>query len=447
MQNPLNDDELYVLARTLFPIFRSITGEGIRESAALIGEHISLRKHSIATGTRVFDWKIPQEWAVRSGQLRRARDGKVLIDIRDNPLHLLNFSEPFSGEVGLEELLSHLHTSDSRPDAIPYVTSYYEGRWGFCVTEDFRKSLGAEVYEVSIDVEKNNGKLNYWTGFLPASRPTNKTVLLSTYLCHPNLGNNELSGPIALVALIKMLKARSRRFNYLYYVGPETIGALAFLRKIPRALLGFLVGGIVLTCLGGPNQQIRFKHSRKWGLGEKPLFDRTAELFAARAATEFCTGSFDPAEGSDERQYCSPGLNLPVIQAARTPYGTYSEYHTSADDFDYMNFAHVLQSAEHLDTFLRFAELSGDRPRARVNKGEPFLSSRGLYPTLNVGGKRVRESSSLPNLRRFVSLADGSMDFSQLVSRLQLSPREALEIVEALVKAGLLSARWSKAAR
>lgn len=447
MPETLTLEKLHALAQSLFPIFRSITGDGIRESADLIAKYIPLRRHSIATGREVYDWSIPPEWSVKHAKLNRKSDGKLLVDAGTNPLHLLNFSDPFQGEVELEELLDHVFTSAARPTAIPYVTSYYQNRWGFCTTEEFKQSLSPGKYLVSIDVEKKPGNLNYWTAFLPASVPTSRTVLLSTYLCHPNLGNNELSGPIALVWLYNQLRARRRRFNYLVYVGPETIGSLAFLKQKNTLFWRSIIGGIVLTCLGGPASGLRFKHSRRSTQGEYTLFDEVAKLFSKYSPLEFATEGFDPTEGSDERQYCSPGFNLPVIQAARTPYGKYPEYHSSDDNFEFMNFENVVASAESLNDFLRFAEVLEKKPRVNVLHGEPFLSKRGLYPTMNIGGKIANPVANLSKIREFISYADGKLSLRELVALLEIAPADALEIIDTLVDARLLPEKWRAAER
>ena len=310
----------------LFPLCRSITGPGLRESLAIFSEHMPLEMHSIPSGERVLDWTVPLEWSAEGATLR-GPDGDIVCDFRDNNLHLVNYSSPYVGGIALDDLQEHLHSLPHLPDAIPYVTSYYNLRWGLCLTHRQRAALAPGEYFVDIKSSLVPGELNFATCSLPGE--SEEIVLLTSYLCHPSMANNELSGPLALLRVYEYLKAMPRRhFTYMFLLCPETIGSIAFLSRFDRVIRPRLRGGMVFTCLGGHRNALSFKTSRRDWLDQPSSIDRLARLFAERHPNRFEIRPFTPTSGSDERQFCSPGFKNPMIQVARTVNNQFSEFHT-----------------------------------------------------------------------------------------------------------------------
>lgn len=432
----LSTDDLRSLAEELFPIPRSICGPAFRESVELLKPYIPLQEHKVPSGSAIFDWVAPEEWELHSAKLIDP-EGTVIVDSDVSSLHVVNFSESFSGTIDLEQLQPHLYSLPNRPQAVPYVTSFYEPRWGFCLSQIQRDSLKPGKYRVEIRASKFKGNLSFYTTDIPAESPTNRSVLLSTYLCHPSLGNNELSGPLVLVQLFQLLKARRGRVNYRFLVAPETIGALAYLSKESSDWLRDLESGLVLTCLGGPQDKMRVKLSRRAWLGEPTLPDEVSRDFERYDPTKFRVSEFDPSEGSDERQFCSPGFNLPFVQIARTIYGSYPEYHNSGDTLEYMNISAVEASADSIIGLLGAMELAPLTARSLVQLGEPFLSPRQLVPSLNVGGQV--EDNEIAKIRFGVlSLADGRYTVQEIWRKLNVHPSDVAEQVSILEEAGLL---------
>lgn len=427
--------DLRQMAERLFPLARSITGPAIKQSAAIMSEIIPWTVSEIPSGEEIFDWQAPMEW-----ELIRARlwdpEGNVVLDSNESNLHVVNFSIPFSGVVSREELEHHLFTRPDLPDAIPYVTSYYRERWGLCLTERKKASLGAGDYRVEIKTRVFPGALCFWTARLDAHTETEETILVSTYLCHPSLGNNELSGPLGMATVFEELSQRFRSVNYLFLLAPETIGSLAFLRKSNDQELSRLVGGVVLTCLGGPSTRLSLKLSRSDWIGSPTMLDQVCSDLADLDQANFEVRGFDPSEGSDERQFCSPGFNLPVVQAARTVYGQYEEYHTSLDDLEFMDIEAVQKSAESISEILRVFEVANCFPVSNNPKGEPFLSKRRLYPDINYVGGIGDTSTSLR--MKLLSLSDGARTTREIWLMLGVSPVQVCDELQNLKTSGLI---------
>lgn len=303
---------LDTLFTRLFPILRSITGPGIEESMAVIGEYMPLDVCKVATGESVFDWEVPPEWICRAARLT-GPDGTVVADLAWSNLHVVNFAEAVDARMTLGDLQPHLFSLPDTPDAIPYVTSYYKRSWGFCLTDHVRRTLSPGVYHAYIDAGFRHGGVPLAQAVLPGD--TEDEVLISSYLCHPSLANNELSGPLTLLGLYLRLQAwPRRRLTYRFVLNPETIGSLCYLHLHHRKLRERMIAGLVLTCTGGPVQRLSYKESRR-GCG---LLDRLVRHLAANAPEHWAVRPFTPCSGSDERQYCSPGFDLPVGQLART---------------------------------------------------------------------------------------------------------------------------------
>jgi len=440
----MNYQQIDDLFDRLWPICRSITGPGISQSLEIMQDYIPITIKEVPTGTEVFDWIVPQEWELERATLR-TEDGEVILDTDISNIHVLNFSEPFSGVVTYQELEEHLYSDPSFPEAVPYVTSYYVPRWGLCISDKQRKSLRTDInYVVDIKTKKFDGFLRYGEYFLRGE--TTETILLTTYLCHPSLANNELSGPLALAAIYDKLKnQKNRKFSYRFVIIPETIGSISFLaQSLPKALSD-IVAGIVLTCLGGPSDKVSFKHSRKHWIGEDSLIDSVIEKVCDKDGSFYESRKFSPTGGSDERQFCSPAINLPVVQAARTVYGQYDEYHTNLDDKDFMRISSVVDSVEKIYLFLKIFELESSCLRSTVKGGEPMLGKRGLYPTVNSSLTRKMSDDGkfdgrdqLNLMLNVISLIDSKHRLSDIANKLDEPLSRVVHIIEELIEKGVV---------
>lgn len=432
--------ELNTIFDELWPICRSITGPGIKKSLDIISKYVPLEIKSVKSGTKVFDWTIPEEWELVNAKLED-EDGNVVINTDENNLHILNFSERHQGEYSFEELEPFLYTDSNMTSAIPYVTSYYKRRWGFCLSEDQKNNLDrTKKYKVNIDTNIYSGQLQYGEAFLAGK--SNETVLISSYLCHPSMANNELSGPLALIGLYNKIKQDGDRYyNYKFLLIPETIGSLAFLHNSLPGDLKKITAGIVLTCLGGPTEKLSIKKTRRAWLGENQKIDYIADLLQEFDFERFETREFSPTGGSDERQFCSPGINLPVVQIARTLYGEYPEYHTSLDTKEFMSIEKVAHSIELIGCFLDILEHASGKAISKIEIGEPMLSKYGLYPSINDPTSRERsgdnnydERNFLNNMLKVLSLIDGERDILEMSEFLRLSPIDICVIIQHLIK-------------
>lgn len=438
--------DLNALFDELFPICRSITGQGVRDSLNILKRYIPLEIKAVPSGTQVFDWRIPDEWNLQRATLT-APDGEIILDTAINNLHVLNYSIPFEGSMTLVELQPHLHSHQDLPDAIPYVTSYYQERWGLCLSQNQRDSLQNGVYHVSIKTSKQPGVLNYASCDLQGE--TEQTILLSSYLCHPSLANNELSGPLALVRLYEMLAAMPyRRYTYRFLLIPETIGSLTYLSQEGAKLHANMDAGMVLTCLGGCKESVSIKLSRRDWVGQACAVDELARVMNAVDPKSYALREFDPCNGSDERQFCSPQVNLPMVQAAKTVYGDYPEYHTSLDNKQLMTIEAVEQSARQIACFWQLYELRDQVLHHLIEAGEPQLGARDMYPTIN--GPRTAlmstdnqedQRSMLNLLLKVISLSDGTFNVLQVMSKLSCKPAQLLAVVQSLVDKQVIELR------
>ena len=439
----MNDQQLNNLFDRLWPICRSITGPGISESLEILREYVPFEINEIPSGKQIFDWVVPQEWALDRATLKTT-DGELIIDTLESNLHVLNFSEPFSGILTFDELDQHLYSIPHLPEAIPYVTSYYKATWGLCITENKRKTLRKDVnYLVDIKTRKYDGYLRYGDCLLEGD--TDDTFLITSYLCHPSLANNELSGPLALVSLYNNLKnEKKRKFTYRFVICPETIGSISFLASTPDSELKKIVSGLVLTCLGGPSNKISFKHSRKHWLDEVTPIDNLVEKFSTIEGDCFEEREFSPTSGSDERQFCSPSFNLPIIQAARTVYDAYSEYHTSQDNKEFMQIGSIKDSVQKLTLFLKSYELEHFHLTPTIRGGEPMLAKRDLYPSINSptnrhysNDEKLDNRDQLNLILNVISLIDGKHSLTDISDRLGIPYRHLVPVIEELIKKGV----------
>lgn len=392
-----NGKTMYQLAAKMFPICRSITGNGFRESLEMLRKAVpEIQVYEVPTGTTVFDWTVPKEWNIRGGGIYRLNGDKV-IDFKDSNLHIVGYSLPIDKVVSREELLEHVYTMPDQPDWIPYVTSYYKERWGFCMTENQKQTLTNEEYHVVIDSTLEDGSLTYGELIVPGQ--TDEEILFSSYLCHPSMANDDLSGPVVLTELMKyVLQMKDRRYTYRFVINPETIGAITYISRNLDALLKHVKAGFVLSCVGDDRTYSYL--ATKYG---DTLTDRVMQNVLKFHFPEYKKYSFLD-RGSDERQYGSAGVNLPVCGFCRSLYTRYPEYHTSADNMDLIS-PEGLQGAYDVMVKVIMA-LENNYHYTMTCQCEPQLGKRGLYPTISYRGSH----DSVNVIRDFTAYADGSHD-------------------------------------
>jgi aminopeptidase-like protein len=376
---------MYRLITELYPICRSITGNGVRETLRGIGKLIPLTTQEVATGTQVFDWMVPKEWNIRDAYIKDGQ-GRRVIDFKRSSLHVLNYSTPIYKKIALEELRGHMYSLPEHPDWIPYRTSYYKEDWGFCISHNELAALNDEEYEVCIDTSLENGQLTYGEYFLPGR--SSDEVLISCHICHPSLCNDNLSGIALVTFLASHLSALSLKYSYRFLFIPGTIGAITWL-SLNEEKSSKIRHGLVAACVGDAGRPT-YKRSRR---GDAEI-DKAAAHVLSHSGESYEILDFSPY-GYDERQFCSPGFNLPIGSLTRTPHGRFPQYHTSADNLD-------LVAPEHLaDSFrIYLGVLSVLENNARyVNlnpKCEPQLGRRGLYSA--IGGSPQSKSQELAML-------------------------------------------------
>jgi aminopeptidase-like protein len=365
------------LSTRLFPICRSLTGAGIRQTYDILSEYMPLERYDFPTGTSIYDWTVPREWNIRDAYIK-AENGERLVDFQQSNLHVVNYSAPISATLSFAQLEPHLHTLPDQPDAIPYLTSYYQEMWGFCLQHQRMKEFDrGESYQVCIDSSLEPGILQIADVVLPGE--TEDEIFFSTYCCHPSMANNELSGPLMATMLYRHLASLPhRRYTYRFFFGPETIGALAYLSLKNQELQAKMKCGFILTCCGdgGP---FTFKRPKQPCFGEREVLHVLKHL-----EHEHCVLDYFPT-GSDDRQYCSPGFNLPVMTLCRSIYARYPEYHTSLDDFGLVTEDSMSVTFEAYRRLLQVLE-QNHAYRNLKPFGEPFFSKYQLQDTL--GGIR-----------------------------------------------------------
>jgi len=412
----------------LWPITRSLTGNGNRESLKILSELIDLKITEVPSGTQCFDWNVPPEWNIKEAWIKDSKGNKI-VDFLENNLHILGYSEPFQGKLSFEELKPHLYTLPDQPDLIPYLTSYYKRRWGFCLKHNqFQKLDQNETYEVFIDSTLDeNGSMAIGEAIIKGN--SDEEILFSTYICHPSLASNELSGPLVSAFIYRILKEqKGLKYTYRFIFVPETIGSIYSLSIKGEHWKKHLKAGFVITCIGDDGK-FTYKRSR---IGNS-LPDRAVETILNQTETEFNIVDFFPS-GSDERQYCSPGFNLPVGSLMRTMYGTYPEYHTSADNKDYISFETMEKSVQK---YLNVIELI-EKNEKYINKMpycEPQLGKRGLYPTL---GSQKGTQDFVKAMMWILNLSDGTNDLITISEKSKISVKDLMPVVDKLIQNGIL---------
>lgn len=421
-----SDEELAkTLLSTLWPICRSIAGPGYRHSLEILDRVMPTRPLLFETGRRVLDWEVPEEWAPRAAWIE-APDGRRLADFADHSLHLVSHSVPIDAILTREALDPHLHSLPAEPEAIPYVTAYYERTWGFCLPHRERVALSPGDYRVHIDAERRPGFIQVGEAVLPGT--STREILLSTYLCHPSMANNELSGPVVTALLYRRLAAwPTRRLTVRFVVCPETIGAVCYLSERGEHLARHLDAGFVVTCVGG-HGLYTYKRSRH------------GHAIPDRAVAQLRMGvlsvPYDPTRGSDERQYGSPAYNLPVGSLMRMPYGEYPEYHTSLDTLTLTPPKALVEVVDLYETLVRW--IDGNVTWARVDgRGEPQLGRRGLYGGAGGQGEQPQDRRALLWL---LNLADGTRDLLAIAEQSGMSMDALLLAAETLAQSQLIRA-------
>lgn len=415
--------ELFEMVSALYPICRSITGNGLRESLRQLQNHVGLSLHEVPTGTQVFDWSVPKEWNIRDAYIKNGQGTRV-VDFQKNNLHVVNYSIPVREKMRLSDLRKHLFTLPETPDWIPYRTTYYKEAWGFCLTQRQLNGLVDGEYDVCIDASLESGHLTYAEYRIQGA--TNDEVLISCHSCHPSLCNDNLSGMAVATKLARHLTGLPLRYSYRFLWIPGTIGAITWL-ALNESILPRIKHGLVLSCVGDPGR-FNYKRSRR-GNAE---IDRVVGHVLRRTGEDFAISDFTPY-GYDERQYCSPGINLPVGCLMRTPNGKYPQYHTSADDLSLVKPEALAESLHRLLCIVRILE----KNHCYLNlnpKCEPQLGRRGLYRSMGgTGGSGFEEA-----LLWVLNLTDGAHSVLDIAERSGLEFSKLDQAAETLLKHGLL---------
>ncbi len=420
--------EIYELANTIFPICRSITGEGVRQTLKILSDYvgrdgIGFTVYEVPSGTEVFDWKVPKEWIIRAAYIED-RQGNRIIDMKNNNLHVMGYSIPVDKWVGLDELRKHVYTLPKQPGVIPYVTSYYKERYGFCMSEEQLHSLEAGEYHMYIDSELIDGSMTFAEAVIPGE--TKEEIMFSSYTCHPSMANNECSGPVVLAALMRYVNSmKKRKYTYRFVLNPETIGSLTYISRNLEHLKKRLAAGIILSCVGDDMDYSIVETKYANTLADKSL-KSVLETKQRLKIYSFLK------RGSDERQYNAPGVELPVVGFSRTKYCEFPEYHTSADNMQLISPQGLQGSYEAMVQWIACME-KNEKYQVTV-LGEPQLGKRGLFPTISKKGgyDGVRAMLNL------IAYADGKNDLFDIARIIGVPPFELLPIVEKLLENGLI---------
>ena len=440
-------NDMYELMERLYPITRSITGEGVRKTLKIFQDSIDLQIHEVATGTKVFDWTVPEEWNIDDAYIMN-KNGEKIVDFKKSNIHILQYSKKIEKKVGLEELKKHIFTLPEQPDTIPYRTSFYNKNWGFCMKHKEFLKLDDDEYAVNISSEHKDGSLTYGE-FLIKGESTDE-ILISTYVCHPSLCNDNLSGPVLSLFLAKYFSKQKLHYSIRFLFIPETIGAITWLARNEDNVKN-IKHGLVATCLGDSGNST-YKKTRD---GDN-IIDKIVEEVLIESGKPYKIMDFWPS-GSDERQYCSPGFNLPVGSLMRTPYDMFDEYHTSEDNLSFMN-------KESLrDSFLKYIAVIKkledyflvDIPKRKIpeNKNsannnpvfknlipkcEPQLGKRRIYD--EIGGIKKQDSLEQKKAIQWIlNLSDGKNSLRDIQARSGLNYDILLDMSELLLKKQLLS--------
>ena len=425
-------EKIYNFAKQIFPYCRSITGEGVRKTIADIksyiedGTNVVLDVHDILSGTQVFDWVVPKEWKIREAYIEDEY-GKHIVDMEVNNLHVVGYSTPIDQWVELEELKKYIYTEPAQPDVIPYITSYYKERFGFCMSEQQKNALAPGKYHMYIDSELFDGVLNYAETVIPGEEE--QEIFISTYFCHPSMANNECSGPALAAELIRFVASmEQRKYTYRFIFIPETIGSISYMSVDDHLahMQKTMIAGFNLSCVGD---------DRDYSIVESKyadtLADRVLKNVLHHHTDRYSVYSF-LKRGSDERQYNAPGVELPVVCYCRSKFGEYPEYHTSADDMGLVSPRGFQGSYEVMTQVIQAIEYN-QKYKSTV-LCEPQLGKRGLYPTLSRKGNH----NEINAMMDFIAYADGKADLIEISNRIGVPVNHLIPIIRRLQAAGLL---------
>lgn len=417
--------EAYELAAQLYPLPRSLTGDGVRQTLEVLRSYIPIEVREVQSGTEVLDWTVPREWKLRRAYIKHA-DGRTIVDSNQSNLHVLGYSTAAKGRFTLSELKPHLFTLPDQPALTPYRTSYHAENWGFCLPHSKLLELDEGPYDVLIDAEHFDGAMTYGELFLPGR--SEREVLLTTHICHPSLANDNCSGLAVLTLLARALMTRERQFSYRILMAPGTIGALAWLAANDRAV-NRITYGLVVSGLGDSGRPT-YKRSRQ---GDAAI-DRIMTYVLGQPQTSGSIVDFSPY-GYDERQFCSPGYDLPVGSLQRSTWGTYPEYHTSADNLDFISadalansYATIAAAIDIIETDRRFLNL---KP-----KGEPQLGRRGLYSGISGDPNGPRK---IMGFLWVLNFSDGKHSLLDIAQRSGIAYPIIIDSADRLIAAGLLA--------
>lgn len=409
------------MAIELYPINRSITGQGVRDTLDLMKKKIPLKKKFFKTGKKVFDWEIPKEWNIKDAYILDLTTNKKYADFKLNNLHVVGYSEPVNKIVSFNELKEHVYVDKNNKNAIPYVTSYYNRTWGFCLTQNEFNKLKNDKYKVFIDSTYKTGVMDYGETLIKGK--LKKEILFSTYICHPSMVNNELSGPVISAALISYINnLKDRKYSYRFVFVPETIGSIAYINKNLNKLKNNILAGFVINC-AGDDRDYSFVQTPQKNTFADEIMNSSFIGLKKRTIYEFKDRS------SDERQYCSPGVELPVCSFSRSKAGskTFPEYHTSLDNFDLVNKEGLEGSFKIFKNIIDALELSAF-PKSKY-KCEPFLTKRDLYPTIS---KKENISIDMKNLLDILAYSNGKRSVFEISLILNLKLENCLDILKKL---------------
>jgi len=425
--------EIHEFAKELWPINRSITGKGVRETFKLIKGYLpQLKINSVPSGTNVFDWTVPKEWSVKEAYIITP-SGEKICDFSKNNLHLVGYSIPFEDEVSFNELKKNLYTLPDQPNAIPYITSYYKKRWGFCLSQEQFDTLENGNYKVVIKSTLFDGELNY--GELLIKGKSDKEIFLSTYICHPSMANNELSGPTVVTFLAKWLQEINKTdFSYRIIFIPETIGSITYLSKNYKDMKNKIFAGFNVSCVGD-DRAYSYLPSRNG----KTISDNIAKHVLKWIDPNFIKYSwFD--RGSDERQYCAPGIDLPIASILRTRYGSYPEYHTSLDNLENVVTPKGLDGG-YWAIRKAIEAIERNKKYKTTVLCEPQMGKRGFYPTLSTKFTNKESKLMIKELKlmmNFISICDGQASLLEIAESLNLPIWELYELVDKLESHSLI---------
>ena len=418
-------------AKDLFPICRSITGQGVRDTLQYFQKiNYELTIQSYQTGEKVFDWQIPKEWAITDAYIEH-ESGQKFAEFKNHNLHILNYAAPIDKILSKDELLPHIYTEPDQPDVIPYITSYYHERWGFCMSDNQKKTLPKGKYRAFIDSELFDGQLNLANAIL--SGKSQQEIFFSSYICHPSMCNNELSGPVLLNAIMQYIKQHHPNHHYSYHfvLLPETIGSIAYLSRNLAHMQENIICGFNLSCVGD-ERNYNHIYSRK---GDT-LSDKALE--AAFIGLENAYHYPYLMRGGDERQYCAPGIDLPVSVFCRTKFGLYPEYHTSADNFDVVTQEGLMGAFQIIKQIIDGFEL-GLYPQIQT-LGEPQLGKRNLYPIMS----RKGQYNAIATRSNFIAHADGKNSLFDIATLINVSLEELIFEYQILQENNLMAGLHSQ---